>query len=293
MKRITPPVVKKSDWVRNPIDQFVLAELEQHGLSPSPEADRYTQIRRLSLDLLGLPPSIEQVGEFVNETRPDADEELVDRLLKSPHFDERWGRHWLDMARYADSDGYEKDNARPDAYRWRDWVIDAINADMPFDRFGVEQLAGDLLPNATPLQRLATAFHRQTLTNTKGGTDNEQWRIEACFDRVETTGAVWLGRTVGCARCHTHKYDAISQREYYQLFAFANNGDEETALVPKTDAEIAQYQKDKAAHDEAVAAAKTSFWMTWRGYLKLKSSATGRSCRLPRPNSDRKRGVVA
>ncbi|HLQ45495.1 MAG TPA: DUF1549 domain-containing protein, partial [Planctomycetaceae bacterium] len=156
------------------------------------------------------------------------------------------------MARYADSDGYEKDNPRPDAYRWRDWVIDAINADMPFDQFTIEQIAGDLLPNATAMQRLATAFHRQTLTNTEGGTDKEQWRIEACFDRVETTGAVWLGLTVGCARCHSHKYDAISQREYYQLFAFANNGDEETTTVPKSDAEVAQYHQDKAAHESAI-----------------------------------------
>ncbi len=257
LKRVAPPVVKKSDWVRNQVDQFVLAELEKRGVTPSPEADRYTLIRRLSLDLLGLPPSIEQVDDFVNDARPIAYEDLVDRLLKSSHFGERWGRHWLDMARYADSDGYEKDNARPDAYRWRDWVIDAINADMPFDQFTVEQLAGDLLPDASPLQRLATAFHRQTLTNTEGGTDKEQWRIEACFDRVETTGAVWLGLTVGCARCHTHKYDAISQREYYQLFAFANNGDEETAIVPKNDAEIAQYQKDKVAHDEVIAAVTT------------------------------------
>ena len=257
LKRVVPPVVKKSDWVRNPIDHFVLAELEQHGVPPSPEADRYTLIRRLSLNLLGLPPSIEQVDQFVNDARPNAYEELVDRLLKSPHFGERWGRHWLDMARYADSDGYEKDNARPDAYRWRDWVIDAINADMPFDQFTVEQLAGDLLPDASPLQRLATAFHRQTLTNTEGGTDKEQWRIEACFDRIETTGAVWLGLTVGCARCHSHKYDAISQREYYQLFAFANNGDEENTVVPKSEADVAQYQKDKAAHDESVTAVTT------------------------------------
>ncbi len=253
--RVAPPAVKKADWVRNPIDQFVLAELEKRGVAPSPEADRFTLIRRLSLDLLGLPPSIEQVDQFVNDARPHAYEELVDRLLKSPHFGERWGRHWLDMARYADSDGYEKDNARPDAYRWRDWVIHAINADMPFDQFTVEQLAGDLLPDASPLQRLATAFHRQTLTNTEGGTDKEQWRIEACFDRIETTGAVWLGLTVGCARCHSHKYDAISQREYYQLFAFANNGDEENTVVPKSEAEVAQYQRDKATHDEAVAVA--------------------------------------
>jgi hypothetical protein len=200
-------------------------------------------------------PSIAEVDAFVNDQRPQAYEEMVDRLLDSPHFGERWGRHWLDMARYADSDGYEKDNPRPDAYRWRDWVIDAINSDMPFDQFTIEQLAGDLLPGATPMQRLATAFHRQTLTNTEGGTDQEQFRVEACFDRTETTGAVWLGLTVGCARCHSHKYDAISQREYYQLFAVFNNGDEQTTVVPKSAEEIAAYGPVKAAHDAAVTAA--------------------------------------
>ncbi|MBC7820271.1 MAG: PSD1 domain-containing protein [Planctomycetaceae bacterium] len=252
IRRVAPPAVKKSDWVRNPIDQFVLAELEKRGISPSPEADRSTLIRRLNLDLLGLPPTIEEVDTFVNDSRPNAYEDLVDRLLKSPHFGERWGRHWLDMARYADSDGYEKDNPRPDAFRWRDWVIDAINNDLPFDQFTVEQIAGDLLPNTTAMQKLATAFHRQTLTNTEGGTDKEQWRVEACFDRTETTGAVWLGLTVGCARCHSHKYDAISQREYYQLFAAYNNGDEETAVVPKSPEEVAAYAKTKAAHDAEV-----------------------------------------
>ena len=253
IRHTAPPTVKRNDWVRNPIDQFVLAELERKGLTPSPEADRYTLIRRLNLDLLGLPPTIPEVDSFVQDSRSHAYEELVDRLLKSPHFGERWGRHWLDMARYADSDGYEKDNARPDAYRWRDWVIDAINNDLPFDQFTVEQIAGDLLPNATALQKLATAFHRQTLTNTEGGTDKEQWRVEACFDRTETTAAVWLGLTVGCARCHSHKYDAISQREYYQLFAAYNNGDEETAVVPKSPDEVAAYAAAKAGHDAGVA----------------------------------------
>jgi hypothetical protein len=160
---------------------------------------------------------------------PDAYEQLVDRLLASPHFGERWGRHWLDKARFADSDGYEKDNARPNAWHYRDWVIQAINHDLGFDRFTIEQLAGDLLPRATDAQRLATAFHRQTLTNTEGGTDQEQWRVAAVMDRTETLGTVWLGLTVGCARCHNHKYDAISHDEYYQLFACFNNGDETKA----------------------------------------------------------------
>lgn len=246
---VAPPQVKNRDDVRNPVDQFVLAKLEEKGLTLARAADRTTLIRRLSLDLLGLLPTIEQVDQFLHDDRPEAYEMLVDRWLESPHFGERWGRHWLDMARYADSDGYEKDNPRPDAYRYRDWVIDAFNADMPFDQFTLEQLAGDLLPDANDMQRLATAFHRQTLTNTEGGTDQEQFRVEACFDRTETTGAVWLGLTIGCARCHTHKYDAITQREYYQLFAFFNNGDETTRVVPKSTGEIREYELAKAEHD--------------------------------------------
>ena len=260
-----PPEVKRCDWVVNPIDQFILAKLESRGLSPSPEADRFTLIRRLNLDLIGLLPTLVEVDDFVSDTNPTAYEKLVDRLLDSPHFGERWGRHWLDMARYADSDGYEKDNPRPDAYRWRDWVIDAINSDMPFDQFTIEQLAGDLLPEATPMQRLATAFHRQTLTNTEGGADQEQFRVEACFDRTETTGAVWLGLTVGCARCHSHKYDAISQREYYQLFAFYNNGDEQTLVVPKSKEEIRLYKQAKASHDAAVDEATNALRVAQRG----------------------------
>ncbi len=263
-----PPEVRQTDWPVNGVDHFVLAELESRGLKPSPEADRFTLIRRLSLDVTGLLPSVAEVDSFVSDVRPEAWEVQVDRLLASPHFGERWGRHWLDMARYADSDGYEKDNPRPDAWRWRDWVIDAINSDMPFDQFTVEQLAGDLIPDATPMQRLATAFHRQTLTNTEGGTDQEQFRVEACFDRTETTGAVWLGLTVGCARCHSHKYDAISQREYYQLFAVFNNGDEHTTVIPKSDQEIAEYQKEKAQFDSELSAAEAELK---EQQLKLKS----------------------
>ena len=178
----------------------------------------------------------------------------MDAALASPHFGERWGRHWLDMARYADSDGYEKDNPRTDAWRYRDWVIKAVNDDMPFDQFTIEQLAGDLLPDATSEQILATAFHRQTLTNTEGGTDQEQFRIDACFDRTETTGTVWLGLTVGCARCHTHKYDQITQKEYYQLFAFFNNGDEVTRQVPTSDVAWNDYEKQNGAAAKKLAA---------------------------------------
>lgn len=220
------PEVRDPSWPRNAIDRFLLARLESEGVAPSPEADRATLIRRLSLDLLGLPPSPADVAAFQADERPDAFERLVDRLLESPQFGERWGRYWLDLARYADSDGYEKDNARPFAYRYRDWVIDAINRDLPFDQFTTEQLAGDLLPDATLAQKTATGFHRNTLTNTEGGVDREEFRVLAVIDRVNTTGTVWLGLTIGCAQCHSHKYDPITQREYYGLFAFFNTSRE-------------------------------------------------------------------
>ncbi|MFM7037783.1 MAG: PSD1 and planctomycete cytochrome C domain-containing protein [Planctomycetaceae bacterium] len=231
------------------IDLFIRDRLQQAGLSPALPASRQTLIRRASLDLTGLLPTPAEVDAFVADEAPGAWERVVDRLLASPHFGERWGRHWLDRARYADSDGYEKDNARPDAWRWRDWVIDAFNSDMPFDQFTIEQLAGDLLPNATPMQRLATAFHRQTLTNTEGGTDQEEFRVEACFDRTETTGAVWLGLTVGCARCHSHKYDPLSQREYYQLFAVFNNADETTTVVPLPNADVQAWPERQSKYE--------------------------------------------
>lgn len=234
---------------KHPIDQFILAKLHEKGIEPSPIADRYTLIKRLYYDLLGLPPTIEAVEKFIADDSADAYERLVDELLASPHFGERWGRHWLDMARYADSDGYEKDRPRYNAWKYRDWVIQAINDDLPFDQFTVEQIAGDQLPNPTTQQLLATAFHRQTLTNTEGGTDQEEFRVAAVFDRVETIGTVWLGLTVGCARCHSHKYDEISQREYYQLFAFFNNGDESTAKVPSSEAAMATYLDQKASFD--------------------------------------------
>lgn len=226
------PPVRGQDWVRNPIDAFILARLEANEVEPSPKADRTTLIRRLSLDLLGLPPSPAEVRAFLDDLRPDAYERLVDRLLASPHYGERWGRHWLDLARYADSDGYEADRGRPHAWRYRDWVIDALNRDLPFDRFTTEQLAGDLLPGAGLDQKTATGFHRNTLTNKEGGVDKEEFRVAAVVDRVNTTGTVWLGLTVGCAQCHTHKYDPIVHREYYQLFAFFNSAEEVDLLAP-------------------------------------------------------------
>ncbi|WP_235905148.1 DUF1553 domain-containing protein [Tautonia marina] len=248
IERPEPPAVADKSWVRNPIDAFILDRLEREGIAPSPEADRATLIRRLSLDLLGIPPTPEEVDAFVQDPASNAVETLVDRLLSSPHYGERWGRHWLDLARYADSDGYEKDNPRPEAFRFRDWVINALNSDLPFDRFTIEQLAGDLLPDASLEQRTAAGFHRNTLTNTEGGVDQEEFRIAAVVDRVNTTGTVWLGLTVGCAQCHTHKYDPITQREYYQLFAFFNASDEENLPLepPAPDDSSEETDKPKA-----------------------------------------------
>ncbi len=207
---------------RNSIDAFVRSKLERLGVQPSPPTDRATLLRRVTLDLTGLAPSPEDVIAFLEDDREDAYERVVDRLLASPHYGERWGRHWLDQARYADSNGYAIDAPR-DMWPYRDWVIDALNRDLPFDQFTMEQLAGDLLPNPTKSQLIATGFHRNTLINQEGGSDREQFRVEAALDRVNTTGAVWLGLTVGCAQCHTHKFDPITHREYYELFAFFNS----------------------------------------------------------------------
>ncbi len=251
-KRPAPPDVTDKDWCRNDIDRFVLARLEREKIAPSPEADRVTLIRRLSLDLLGLPPSPKEVDDFVADPSPDAYEKLVDRLLASPAYGERWGRHWLDLARYADSDGYEKDGGRPYAWLYRQWVIDALNKNLPYDEFTVEQLAGDLLPGATVDQKIATGFHRNTLSNHEGGVDQEQFRVEACVDRTNTTAEVFLGLTLGCARCHDHKYDPFSQREYYELFAFFNS-DVETDIPAPRPGEEEQYRKDKAEYDRKLA----------------------------------------
>ena len=213
-------------WARNPIDQFILDRLLREGIAPSPEADPATLCRRLYLDLTGLLPTPEELTAFTQSAiaNPQAAiETLADRLLASPHYGERWGRHWLDQARYADSNGYAIDNDRG-MWPFRDWVIKALNDDLPFDRFTIEQLAGDLLPKATKSQLIASAFHRNTLINEEGGVDKEQFRNEAVVDRVNTTGAVWLGLTVGCAQCHTHKFDPITHREYYELFSFFNQG---------------------------------------------------------------------
>jgi mono/diheme cytochrome c family protein len=227
IQHLSEPAVQRGGWVRNSLDRFILARLEKEGIAPSPEADRLTLLRRVYLDLIGLPPSPVEVDAFLADTRPDAYERVVDQLLDNPHYGERWGRHWLDQARYADSNGYSIDSPRS-IWPYRDWVIDAFNRDLPFDQFTIAQLAGDLLPHATQNQRVATGFHRNTQINEEGGIDLEQFRVDAVVDRVNTTGSVWLGLTVGCCQCHDHKFDPISQREYYQLFAFLNNVDEPT-----------------------------------------------------------------
>lgn len=219
------PAVSNPAWPRNDIDRFILAELDRNGLHPAAPADKYQLVRRLYLDLIGLPPTPKEADAFVYDNRPDAYEQLVDRLLASPHYGERWARRWLDLARYSDTNGYEKDRPRT-MWLYRDWVIKAFNNDMPFTEFTIEQLAGDMLPGATQSQRIATGFHRNTMVNEEGGVDPQEFRFNSIVDRVGTTGTVWLGLTVGCAQCHTHKYDPITHQDYYRLFAFFNNANE-------------------------------------------------------------------
>jgi cytochrome c553 len=234
VRRVDPPTVKQGTWASNPVDRFILARLEKENLKPSPEASKETLLRRVSLDLTGLLPTPKEVQEFVSDTRPDAYERIVDKLLASANYGERWGRHWLDVARYADSDGYTIDAPRQ-MWKYRDWVINAFNRDMPFDQFTIEQLAGDMMPNPTLDQLVATGFHRNTPSNFEGGIDFEQYRVEAVVDRVSTTGSAFLGLTVGCARCHDHKFDPISQKEFYQLFAYFNNVDEVASEAERFD----------------------------------------------------------
>src|SRR5262245_701105 len=247
-RRPALPTVKDTVWSRNPIDRFVLARQEREGLHPSPPADRESLIRRLNLDLLGLPPTPAEVDAFLADRSPDAYEKLVDRLLSSPHYGERWGRHWLDAARYADSDGYEKDKPRT-AWMYRDWVVSALNRDLPYDRFIIEQIAGDLLPNTSPErerrdapalalgaragqdQRVATGFLRNSMINEEGGIDPEQFRMEAMFDRMDALGKGVLGLTLACAQCHSHKFDPITQEDYYRLFAYLNDTHEANIAV--------------------------------------------------------------
>jgi mono/diheme cytochrome c family protein len=225
------PEVKQKQWICNPIDNFILARLEQEKMKPSPEADPRTLIRRLSLDLIGLPPTIKDIEDFASSRDPRSFEQLIEKLLASPHYGERWGRHWLDLARYADTNGYEKDKPRS-IWPYRDWVIKALNEDMPFDEFVTEQLAGDLLPKPTLDQKIATGFLRNSMLNQEGGIEPEQFRVEALVDRMDTIGKSLLGLTINCCQCHNHKFDPLAQKEYYQLYAFLNNDDEAFIEVP-------------------------------------------------------------
>lgn len=245
-----PPVkaALPGDHRENPIDQLVGARLAAESLKPSPEAGKHQLIRRVSLDLTGLPPSPEETAAFVNDAAPDAYDRLVDRLLASPAYGERWARRWMDLARYADTNGYEKDRERS-IWPWRDWVIRSLNEDMPFDQFTIRQLAGDMLPGATPDDIVATGFHRNTMLNEEGGIDPLEFRFHAMTDRVATTGTTWLGMTVGCAQCHTHKYDPIQHREYFQLMAFLNNTEEIHYELPDPTLPQRQAVRDKEVAD--------------------------------------------
>ncbi|MFO0952396.1 MAG: PSD1 and planctomycete cytochrome C domain-containing protein [Isosphaeraceae bacterium] len=228
--RPTLPKVSDPAWIKSPVDAFVLARLDREGLKPSPEADRTTLIRRLSLDLIGLPPTVAEVDAFLADDSPEAYARVVNRLLDSPHYGERWGRLWLDAARYADSDGYEKDKSRQ-VWFYRDWVIRALNSDLGYDRFVIDQIAGDLLPNATQDEVVATGFLRNSMINEEGGVDPEQFRMEAMFDRMDAVGKGILGLTIQCGQCHSHKYDPLTQDEYYRMFAFLNNTHEANVAV--------------------------------------------------------------
>ena len=267
----------------HPIDRFIAARLAEGELTPSPEAPPEILLRRVHLDLTGLPPSIPDLERYLDAHAADPEaayRDAVERLLASPHYGERLARWWLDQARYADSNGYSIDAPR-DMWKWRDWVIDAFNRDLPFDRFTIEQLAGDLLPDAATPQRVATGFHRNTQINQEGGIDREQFRIESVFDRVATTGVVWLGLSIGCAQCHDHKFDPVSQRDYYRLFAFLNNQDEPTMKVPPAGEDVAALEAERSAALAAVHAhvkSRASELQAWEATLDA-----GTRGMLPKP----------
>jgi hypothetical protein len=245
--RPEPPAVRCPSLVRNPVDRFVLSRLEKEGLDLSAEAPRETLLRRVSLDLIGLPPTPDEIEAFLADRDPRAYETVVDRLLSSPHYGERWARPWLDLARYADSNGYERDGLRT-MWKYRDWVIRALNEDMPFTQFTIEQLAGDLLPDATVDQRIATGFHRNSMLNEEDGVDKEETRWNTLVERVGTTATVWLGTTLACAQCHNHKYDPFSQKDFYRLLAFFETAEEPTLPVPTPEQE-----RKKAALEAEIA----------------------------------------
>jgi hypothetical protein len=272
IQRPEPPPVKNKDWPKGPLDAFVLARLEKEGLTPSPEADRRTLLRRVTFDLTGLPPTPQEIDDFVNDRSAGAYEKVVDRLLASPHYGERWAVHWLDLARYADTNGYHIDNHR-DMWKWREWVIKAFNDNKRFDQFTIEQLAGDLLPNATLEQKIASGFHRNTMVNFEGGADANEYLTKYIVDRVVTTGTVWLGTTIACCECHDHKYDPFTQKDFYRLYAFFNgvpekglDGQKDNPVpslridTPETLARRAELKKQRAALEarlrDALVAAK-------------------------------------
>ena len=244
--RLPPPAVKETAWPKNEIDHVVLAKLEKEGLHPNPEAGRYALIRRVSIDLTGLPPTIQEADAFAHDSSPDAYDKLVDRLLASPAYGERWAQVWLDLARYADSQGYANDPDRT-IWRWRDWLIQSLNRNERFDQFTIDVLAGDLVPNPTQDQLIATGFHRNTLTNTEGGTQPEEFRSAAIVDRVNTTMQAWTGTTIGCAQCHDHKYDPIKQKEFYELFAIFNNTEDHNTADDAPTIEVARVGDEKLA----------------------------------------------
>ena len=300
--QVVPPV-RAAQWPRNAIDHFVLAGLERAGLQPAAEADRWTLVRRVHLDLIGPPPTPEAAREFVEDRRPDAYERLVDRLLAMPQYGERWARRWLDLARYADTNGYEKDRERS-IWPWRDQVVRALNADQPFDQFTIEQLAGDMLPEATPEQIVATGFHRNTMLNEEGGIDPLEFRFHAMTDRVATTGTAWLGLSLGCAQCHTHKFDPIPQRDYYAVMACLDNADEVEFALPDAGA-AARAASDRARAAQLLAALPQQFPLepaTWhiaeapqataRGSVPPQGLADG-SLRFAAPGGERESYTIA
>ena len=237
-----------SDTSGNPIDLFLLKRLERENIRPSPEADSITLLRRVSLDLIGIPPTPNDVEDYMSDSRPDRYQMAVERLLASPHYGEKWAVPWLDLCHYADTDGYLTDQLRPVAWRYRDWLIDALNRNLPFDEFTIQQLAGDLLPDATMDQCLATGFLRQTLSNREGGAEPEEFRVKQVVDRTEMLGTIWLGLTVGCARCHDHKYDPFTQQEFFQLYACLNNADEVNIDAPLPEERHAFFSSRKDYH---------------------------------------------
>jgi hypothetical protein len=280
---LTPEKAQPPDvpGVGHSIDRFVRAKLQDADLQPSSPADRSVLIRRVTLNLIGLPPSPEEVGVFLEDKETGALERVVDRLLQSPHFGEHWARWWLDLAHYGDSDGYLQDFLRPVAWRYRQWVVDAFNADMPFDEFTIQQLAGDLLPDATVSQRMGTGFLRNTLSNREGGADLEEFRINQVLDRTMTVGTTWLGLTVGCAQCHDHKFDPVSQTEFYQLFAFFNNADEVNFNAPLPDeaeeyeAAREDYNRQRAALIAPVAEPLAALQAEWEKEILFAESNPG------------------